>query len=164
MHRIARLAICAVVPLTLAASVATSGAAELDPSAVTFKLPDQIPWKDNPNNPGVKQAVLAGDPNKEGSLYVVLTKWLPGNMSRPHFHPNDRFITVVKGTWWVGSGGTYDPNATVPMPAGTFVNHWAKGVHYDGAKDEEAIILIVGIGPATSTPFTAGSPPPNKTQ
>jgi hypothetical protein len=25
-------------------------------------------------------------------------------------------------------------------------------VHYDGAKDEEAIILITGEGPATSTP------------
>jgi hypothetical protein len=35
--------------------------------------------------------------------------------SRPHFHSNDRFITVLKGTWWVGTGkvrscqhGTYD--------------------------------------------------------
>jgi quercetin dioxygenase-like cupin family protein len=35
---------------------------------------------------------------------MVLTKWLPGHMSRPHFHPNDRFITVLKGTWWVGTG------------------------------------------------------------
>jgi hypothetical protein len=157
MHRIARFAVCAAAPLLLVTSIAAGNAVELDPKAVMFKLPDQIDWKDNPRNPGVKQAILQGDPNKEGSLYVVLTKWLPGNMSRPHWHPKDRFITVVKGTWWVGSGGTYDPNATVPMPAGSFVSHWAKGVHYDGAKDEEAIILIVGEGPATNTPFVAGS-------
>jgi hypothetical protein len=25
-------------------------------------------------------------------------QWLPGNMSRPHFHPNDRFFIVVSGT------------------------------------------------------------------
>jgi len=155
MRRIAKLACSVVVPLALALSPAAN-AIELDQKAVIFKLPDQIQWKESPRTPGVRQAVLQGDPDKPG-LYVVLTKWLPGNMSRPHFHPNDRFITVVKGTWWIGSGGTYDPNATVPMPAGSFVTHFAKGVHYDGAKDEEAIILIVGEGPATSTPFVPAS-------
>ena len=80
-----------------------------------------------------------------------MVKWLPGGMSRPHFHPNDRFITVLKGTWWVGTGTKFDPNSTVPMPAGTFVTHFGKQVHYDGAKDEEAVLLITGEGPATST-------------
>jgi gentisate 1,2-dioxygenase len=95
-------------------------------------------------------AIMVGDPSKPG-LYVVLTKWLPGNMSHPHFHPNDRFITVIKGTWWVGTGTKFDPESTVPMPAGTFVTHFGKQVHYDGAKDEEAVLLIVGEGPATAT-------------
>jgi len=143
--------------LLLAASVAMlagappAGAADLNPAAVAFTLPDKIDWKTNPNNPGVRTAVMAGDPSKPG-LYVVLTKWLPGNMSRPHWHPNDRFITVLSGTWWVGTGETFDPASTVPMPAGTFVTHFGKQVHYDGAKDGEAVLLIVGEGPATSTP------------
>ena len=35
----------------------------------------------------------SGDPSKPG-LYVVLNRWLKGNhFSRPHSHPNDRFIT-----------------------------------------------------------------------
>ena len=93
---------------------------------------------------------LAGDPSKPG-LYIVMVKWLPGGMSHPHFHPNDRFITVLKGTWWVGTGTKFDPDSTVPMPAGTFVTHFGKQVHYDGAKDEEAVLLITGEGPATST-------------
>jgi len=38
------------------------------------------------------------------------------------------------------------------MPAGTFVPHFGKQVHYDGAKDEEAVLLIAGEGPATPTP------------
>lgn len=33
-------------------------------------------------------------------LYAVMNKWLPNNMSRPHFHSNDRFIQVLKSTWW----------------------------------------------------------------
>jgi hypothetical protein len=38
-----------------------------------------------------------------------------------------------------------------PVPAGSFVTHYAKEIHYDGARDGEAILQIVGIGPATST-------------
>jgi quercetin dioxygenase-like cupin family protein len=129
-----------------------ASAAELNPAAVTFKLPDQIEWKSPPGNSGVQNAVMVGDPNNEG-LYLVLTKWLAGNhFSHPHYHPHDRFITVLKGTWWVGSGTKYDPDATVPMPAGTFVTHYGQQVHFDGAKDEDAVLLIVGLGPATATP------------
>jgi hypothetical protein len=125
-------------------------AAELNPAAVIYQLPDQIKWQDPLGTSGAKTAVLVGDPTKPG-MYAVLTKWLPGNFSRPHFHPNDRFITVIKGTWWVGSGNKFDPANTVPMPAGTFVTHFGKQVHWDGAKDEEAVLLIVGEGPATAT-------------
>ena len=138
--------------ICLAALSGLAGAAELDPKAVIYKLPDQIQWKSSPA--GADQAVLVGDPSKEG-LYVVLTRWNPGHMSRPHFHPNDRFFMVLSGTWWVGNGGKFDPEATVPMPAGTHVIHWAKGVHFDGAKTEPATILVWGEGPATSTPFVA---------
>ena len=152
-----KLTMTAVTLSVAAAGLGTINAAEqqLNPKAIAIKLPDQIPWKRSAAGTN-ETAVLYGDPDKPGP-YVLMFKWLPGNMSRPHWHPNDRFITVVKGTWWVGSGSTYDPNATVPMPAGTFVNHWAKGVHYDGAKNEPATILVWGEGPATSTPFVAAS-------
>jgi hypothetical protein len=40
---------------------------------------------------------------------------------------------------------------TTPMPAGSFVTHFGKQVHRDGAKDEDAVLLIMGEGPATST-------------
>ena len=36
-----------------------------------------------------------------------------------------------------------------PFTAGSFVTHVAKEVHWDGAKDEEAWVLIVGEGPGT---------------
>jgi quercetin dioxygenase-like cupin family protein len=126
-------------------------AATLDPQAVTFELPDQIKWSP-PSPAGAQNAVLVGDPSKEG-LYVQMVKWLAGrHFSHPHFHPHDRFITVLKGTWWVGTGTKFDPDATVPMTAGTFVTHYGQHVHFDGAKDEDAVLLIVGEGPGTSTP------------
>jgi quercetin dioxygenase-like cupin family protein len=138
-----------IAGLVLAASTLSAQAAELNPAAVTIKMPDRLTWRD-PESSGTNQAVLQGDPNKPG-LYVVMNRFKPGNMSRPHFHPNDRFITVLKGTWWVGTGTKFDANATVPVPAGGFVTHYAKQVHYDGAKDEEVLLLIVGEGPATRT-------------
>jgi quercetin dioxygenase-like cupin family protein len=133
-------------------SIGTARAAtELNPAAVTFKLPDQIQWS-APSPSGVQNSVLVGDPSKEG-LYVQMVKWLAGNhFSHPHFHPHDRFITVLKGTWWVGTGTKFDPASTVPMPAGTFVTHYGQQVHFDGAKDEDAVLLIVGEGPGTATP------------
>ena len=115
-----------------------------------LQAPDQIRWNP-PSAAGAQNAVLVGDPSKPG-LYVVRNKWLKGNhFSKPHFHPNDRFITVIDGTWWVGSGVTFDPDNSAPMPAGTFVTHFGKQVHWDGAKDEDATLLIVGEGPGTST-------------
>ena len=149
-----------IIAAVLAAG--SAHAVELDPKAVVYTLPENIKWVVN-ERAGNAQAVIAGDPTKPG-LYVVLTKWLAGNhFSRPHFHPNDRFITVIKGTWWVGSGPNFDPaNSTVPLPAGSVVTHYGKQVHYDGAKDEDAVLMIVGDGPATSTPFVAGMELPKK--
>lgn len=125
-----------------------ANAVELNPAAITIKLPSDIKWRDPLGVSGVNQAILHDDPTKPG-LYVVMNKFKPGNISKPHFHPNDRFITVVSGTWWVGTGNKWDKNATVPVKACGFVTHFAKQVHYDGAKDEEVVLIIVGEGPAT---------------
>jgi hypothetical protein len=139
-----------LLPVALIGAVGAAYAAELNPAAVVYKLPDQIKWS-APDARGVQSAVLVGDPSKPG-FYAMYVKWLKGNhFSRPHFHPNDRFITVMQGTWWVATGPKFDPANTVPMPAGSFVTHFGKQVHWDGAKDEDAMLLIMGDGPATST-------------
>lgn len=57
----------------------------------------------------------------------------------------------MKGTWWVGTGNKCGKDATIPVKEGGNVTHYGKQVHYDGAKDEEAWMLIVGEGPGTST-------------
>ena len=145
-----RLWRCVITLLASSAMVGISSAAELNPAAVIYKLPEQIPWGPV-NAAGAQSAVVVGDPAKPG-FYMVYNKWTKGNhFSRPHFHPNDRYIVVLQGTWWVGSGPKFDPANTTPMPAGSFVTHFAKQVHWDGAKDEDAVLLIMGEGPATST-------------
>ncbi len=142
----ARILFAALLGLSAAAPLH----AEIDPAAVQFIKAQDIKWVRNAAGTN-ETAVLFGDPAKPGP-YVVRLKWLPGNMSRPHFHPHDRFFIVISGTWWMGTGETFDPESTVGAPAGSYVVHHANKIHYDGAKNEEVIIQVSGMGPATSTP------------
>ena len=100
--------------------------------------------------PGAFQAVVWGNPQKPGEPYVVRNRFTPGTFSPPHFHPETRYITVLKGTWWVGSGPKFDKNATTPVPAGSTVVHHPNQIHWDGAKDEETVVQIIGIGPSAT--------------
>jgi len=135
---------------TLAAGL-SFGFAETDEKGFVRLTTDQIEWK-NPFGVGIEVAVLAGDPNKPGAVYVQRVKFPPGMFSMPHYHPEDRHVTVIKGTWYTGTGETFDPEKVVPLKPGSYMLHPAKAVHWDGAKDEEAIVQIVGIGPGATIP------------
>jgi quercetin dioxygenase-like cupin family protein len=100
--------------------------------------------------PGAAQAVISGDPKVAGQPYVVRNRFSPGTFSPPHFHPETRYITVLKGTWWVGYGPKWDKDATTPVPAGSLVVHHPNKIHWDGAKDEEVIVQIMGVGPSAT--------------
>jgi quercetin dioxygenase-like cupin family protein len=128
----------------LLAPGAPAGAAP-DPAVLAYKLPDQIPWT-RESQMGSRIYVLWGDPTKPGP-YAMLVMWEPHHFSQPHTHPNARYVTVLSGTWWVGTGKTFSTETTTPLPAGTTVIHFAKQWHYDGAKDEPAVLEIVGEGP-----------------
>jgi quercetin dioxygenase-like cupin family protein len=123
-------------------------AVALDPAIRDFKLPEQIPWKEGQG--GNKSALLYGDPSKPG-FYVQLLKRGPNVWSKPHFHDNDRFITVLEGTFWVGTG-KFDPERTVPLKPGSFVRDIANGIHFDGSKDDGTTLYFVGMGPASAHP------------
>ncbi len=124
--------------------------AEPDPAVMSFKLPGDLKWADNAEYPGLVSVVLYGDPNKPGP-YAVRNRFAPGVMSRPHFHSTDRFVVVVSGTWWVGTGDKFDPNSTKALPVGSIAVHNAGKVHYDGAKTEACEVIIYGMGPVVST-------------
>jgi hypothetical protein len=142
----------AAIVLASAALVSLASAkptTELNPAAIKITLPNQIPWVSDDR--GASTIVLSGDLNKPGP-YIALLRWSAHHMSHPHFHPNDRYLTVISGTWWVGTGTKFDPDNTVPIPAGSTVIHYGKQIHYDGAKDGDVILEVAGEGPATSIP------------
>ena len=137
----------AALPLALSARRAKA----LDPSETQITLPDQInwtPWTAGPAH-SAEVATLFGGLNEPGE-YLVLMKWYPGYMSAPHSYATDRLCLVLSGTWWVNSGTDFDPNGTVPVPAGGFVRRVAHTPHYDGVRKdavEPVVIGIFGTGP-----------------
>ena len=148
------LPVCAAaVVLTLAAaSLSTErpvGAQSptIDRGSRDYTLPGQMQWRDTENG---KTANLYGDPSKPG-LYAYILKRGPNVWAKPHFHDNDRFVTVLEGTFWVGTG-KFDPQRTVPLKAGSFVRDIAGGIHFDGTKEDGATLYFIGIGPSPARP------------
>ena len=88
--------------VSMISALPSSFAADIDRTAADFTTPAEIKWVRNKAGTN-ESAVLFGDPTQPGP-YVVRIKWLPGTMSRPHFHANDRFFVVLAGTWRMGTG------------------------------------------------------------
>jgi hypothetical protein len=126
-------------------------AAAIDANETQVTLAEQFQWKSfSPAIPNtVEMAPVFGATDKPGP-YVVLVKWHPGYISAPYTYVTDRLCFVLSGTWWVNSGENFEPEATVPVPAGGFVRRVAHTPHYDGVKKggkEPAIIGIFGQAP-----------------
>jgi hypothetical protein len=137
----------AALPLGFSSQLAEA----LNPSETQVTLPGQIKWAAWTAGPphSAEMATLYGGLDETGP-YVVLMKWFPGYMSAPHSYATDRLCLVLSGTWWVNSGADFEPDNTVPVPAGGFVRRVARTPHYDGVKKnakEPAIIGIFGIAP-----------------
>lgn len=143
-----RLAMTACVLAAAAfAGAASAAQAPLNPKAITITPFDKLKFEGGPHQPLVHK--VYGDPAKAGP-YAIIIRWRAHDGSRPHMHPNDRFVTVLEGTWWVSTGTKFDPASATPVKPGQLVVHKANEVHYDGARDEDAVILITGMGPAPS--------------
>ncbi len=138
----AALAVAAIAP---GSQIYADGTVDAKGSVVV--KPGEEVWQDYPGIEGIRVMVVEGDLRKAGP-YVLRVKFSPGVMSMPHHHPEDRLVAVLKGTWYTGTGPTFEPWNTDPLPQGSYMKHPAGEAHYDGAKDEEVILQISGMGPS----------------
>lgn len=122
-------------------------AVAIDRNARDYRMPEQIEWQSRPGST-TQTAVVFGDPSKPG-LYMQLLKRGPNDWSQPHSHPNDRYLTVLKGTMLIGTGAKFDKNNTVALGPGSFIKDIANQTHYDGTGPEGLTLEIIGIGPST---------------
>src|ERR687897_719520 len=70
--------------------------------------------------PGEQFAVVKGDPTKEG-LYVVRLKVPAGYRIEAHTHPNDENVTVLSGSFNIGTGDKLDQSKGTRVKAGGYL-------------------------------------------
>jgi quercetin dioxygenase-like cupin family protein len=117
---------------------------------------DELTWRPTEGNTlGVETAVVEGDPSKPG-YYLTINHFPKGVMSRPHYHPDERYIIVLRGTWYTDEGEVFRPTQAVPLKPGDFMRHPKGGPHYDGALDEDTWVAIGGYGPTKATVVDGG--------
>ena len=149
LSTIQRVGFACVIALTAwTAPVAWSQTIHPDPDGLITAQPEDLVPPD-----GSRSVRILGDPSQPGN-YVMRITFAPGTGTRPHFHDQARYITVLEGTWWVARGpdaATYNPELMTRIKAGSFLYQPANGVHYDQARDEAVTVQISGIGPMKST-------------
>jgi quercetin dioxygenase-like cupin family protein len=109
--------------------------------------PADLKWGDAPPGlpPGAKLAVLAGDPNKKG-LFTVRLQTPAGYKVPPHTHPTAEHITVIFGTFNIGTGDKFDEAAGKELGAGGYMV-MPPGMKHYAWTPAEAVIQVQGMGP-----------------
>lgn len=135
----------------VAASSATKAQNDQSTSGfVHFRAAD-VPYKADPEIPELGYVVLSGNPDEAG-VYVIRLKIPPGQTFAPHYHDQDRYITVISGVWAFGKGHSGKCEDTIPLAAGAYVMHPKGGVHFDGSCSEGFVeVQIIGQGPVKTT-------------
>ena len=89
--------------------------------------------------------MLAGDPNKKG-LFTVRLQTPAGYKVPPHTHPTAEHITVISGTFNIGTGDKFDEAAGKEMGAGGYMVMPPGMKHYAWTPAETSI-QVQGMGP-----------------
>jgi hypothetical protein len=79
-------------------------------------MPDQLVWK--PLILGAEMAVVFGDLDKKGGLYVIRIRSKGEVKVPPHWHATDEHITVLEGSIWIGPGEQFDASKLQEMKLG----------------------------------------------
>jgi quercetin dioxygenase-like cupin family protein len=110
--------------------------------------------------PGAQVAVINGDPTKEG-MYVVRLKVPAGFKIAAHTHPNDENVTVLSGSFNIGTGDKLDENKGIVVKAGGY-SFVAKGMAHYAWFTEETVLQLHGMGPQGVTYINPADDPRKK--
>jgi len=106
--------------------------------------PDQLVWR--PLIPGVESAVVSGDPDKKGGLYVIRIRSKGDAKVPPHWHVTDEHVTVLAGSFLVAHGDTYDAAKLIELKAGAHSVIPATMPHF-GLHKAGNVVEVYGEGP-----------------
>jgi len=125
------------------------GGMPMDMADMQMLASSGLAWSDfsSPGfDPGMKLAVLHGDPGKKGD-YTLRLLFPAGYKFPVHWHPGPEHLTVVSGTFMLGMGSSGDWSAVRTYAPGDFIYIPARHSHYGGAGREVTVIQLHGEGP-----------------
>ena len=145
-----RVATDATVSSTAFPSVASgTSAISADVSDLQVVPAAGINWTDFSSPgfaPGVKIAVLHGDPAAKGNYTLRLR--FPAEYKFPvHWHPGGEHLTVLWGTFMLGMGSTEDWTTVRTHEPGDFLYIPPRHPHFGGAGRGVTVIQLHGEGP-----------------
>ena len=116
-------------------------------TAPTMKTFEELSWVDLPQRPGMRMAVLSGDPKT--SAYTQMRKVPAGTDNPLHAHSNELLNIIVRGVWYTGpdaaSAKDFGPGSVVLMPA-----NWT---HVSGCRaGDDCVFYQRGDGPFDFNP------------
>ena len=95
---------------------------------------------------GCDLAPVAGDMNTEATPFVLRIRCADGSKIPAHWHPTDENVTVLKGTFLVGMGESFDESKLQTMNVGNFVTVPKEMRHFAMTKGE-TIVQVHAMGP-----------------
>jgi quercetin dioxygenase-like cupin family protein len=129
-----------------------SGCSATKPSLQPVRIAlNEITWQEKFGD-GLKTEtiILAGDPSKN-SFYTIRVRIPKGMKLMPHFHPEERMVTIIQGTLLVGYGITFDESKLKDLPVGSFFTEPGNEPHFVWAKENDVIVQASGTGPTKTT-------------
>ena len=145
MRKIRMRTVC--VALIGIAAVATAAySQEKKEGAEAHKIVHFGDLKWTPIMKGCDLAPVSGDSNAEGAPFVLRIRCADGIKLPAHWHPTDEHLTVLKGTFLVGMGESFDEAKLQTMNVGNFLT-MPKEMRHFGLCKGETIVQVHGAGP-----------------
>lgn len=146
-----QMLMAAVLPILLAAPAMAQAPDHTlhDPGPeehLLYRVAD-VEWRDAPASleRGAEVAILEGNPSEPG-VFTMRIRMPDGFHISPHWHPNVERVTVVSGTFRLGSGDVLDRAATTPLEPGSYTS-MPPGMRHFAIAQGETVIQLTSIGP-----------------
>ena len=98
--------------------------------------PDRLTWVRDPRGTSRRTSSAI----RPAGIYAAHIRFSPGQRIAPHFHPDDRIVTVLAGTVLFAYGERFDETAMRALPAGSVWTEPAGQPHFAWARDGEVLL------------------------
>lgn len=143
MNRILMSAVCASAIAALALAGPAAGQEKAAESHGIVK-PADLKW--TPMMKGCEMAPVSGNPDADGSPFVIRLKCAAATKIPAHWHPTDEHVTVLSGIFAVGMGEKYDTTKLTAMATGSFGSIPKEMRHFALSKSA-SVVQVHGVGP-----------------